>query len=70
MARLVTHDQFQLDGDALTHVPTGARFRLGEEDVISSGMGGGQPGAPGAFDPEELRKAALEILECERTDCL
>jgi hypothetical protein len=69
--RPVTHDQFQLEGDTLTHVPTGAQFWLGQNNVVSAGMGkAGQSHAREVYDPEELRKAACEILESERTDCV
>jgi hypothetical protein len=30
----VTTEQFQLNGDKLTHVPTGATFWMGEKDVV------------------------------------
>jgi hypothetical protein len=33
MSRKVSHDQFNIEGDKLTHAPTGARFWLGETDV-------------------------------------
>ena len=31
----VMKEQFALDGDKLTHTPTGAKFWLGDKDVVA-----------------------------------
>jgi hypothetical protein len=71
MSRKVSHDQFNIEGDKLTHAPTGARFWLGETDVVGCDWAGADETAdPFDFDRDELMRAAKELLETERTRCV
>jgi hypothetical protein len=71
MSIKVSHDQFNIEGDKLTHVPTGAQFWMGETDVVVCdwAMAGQAPEAID-FNRDELMRAAKELLESERTRCL
>jgi hypothetical protein len=70
MSRKVTHDQFNIEGDRLTHAPTGAQFWMGQTDVVVCDWAlAGQPPSVD-FDRDELMAAAKELLESERTRCL
>jgi hypothetical protein len=68
----VSADQFELDGEKLTHLPTGAKFWVGDKDVVLCDIGAaGQPASSGNdYDPEELKRMAWEIFQQERTSCL
>jgi hypothetical protein len=69
MFREVSHHQFNIEGDLLTHVPAGARFRMSETDIVLCDW---PPAADAAvdFDRDEVMRAAKELLEFERTRCL
>ena len=71
MPRAVSHDQFSIDGDKLTHLPTGAQFWMGETDVVVCNWAeAGASPPPADFERDELIRAAKELLESERTRCL
>jgi hypothetical protein len=68
----VSADQFQLKGDKLTHVPTGAEFWAGQKDVVLCNEGvAGKPAFSGNdYKSEELKQMAWEIFQQEKTSCL
>ena len=68
----VSADQFELKGDRLIHLPTGAEFWAGEKDVVLCDEGhAGEPLSSGHdYDPEELKRVAWEVFQQERTNCL
>ena len=68
----VSADQFELKGDRLVHLPTGAEFWAGETDVVLCDEGvAGEPLSSGHdYDPEEIKRVAWEIFQQERTSCL
>jgi hypothetical protein len=68
----VSHDQFVIDGDRLTHQPTGAVFWMGEKDVVECDWGSaGKPVFNGNdYDLEELKHAAWEVFRLEKTNCV
>lgn len=65
-------DQFELKGDKLIHLPTGAEFWIGEKDVVlcDEGVAGKPLSAARDYVPEELKRVAGEIFQLERTKCL
>jgi hypothetical protein len=64
----VSPDQFELDGDRVTHTPTGAEFWLGERDVVLCDIGeAGKPVFNGNdYSPEELKGIAWEIFQLHK----
>jgi len=68
----VSAEQFELKGDKLTHVPTGATFWAGEKDVAlcDEGAAGKQLASGHHYDLEELKRVAWEILKQEKVSCL
>jgi hypothetical protein len=68
----VSADQFQMKGDKLIHLPTGAEFWAAEKDVALCDEGAAGKPLPGGhdYDPEELKRVAWEIFQKERTNCL
>jgi hypothetical protein len=68
----VSADQFELNGDKLTHVPTGAEFWAAEKDVALCDQGtAGKPLSSGHdYDPEEIKQMAWEIFQQEKTNCV
>jgi hypothetical protein len=67
MPMKVSVDQFELQGDKLTHVPTGAEFLAGEKDVLLCNEGvAGKP----AFSGNDYKLEELKIFQQERTSCL
>jgi hypothetical protein len=68
----VSADQFELRGDKLKHVPTGAVFWAGEKDVVLCDEGtAGKPIASGHdYDQEEIKQMAWEIFQQEKTSCV
>jgi hypothetical protein len=65
----VSSDQFRLDGDKLTHLPTGATFWLGQRDVVCC-EAGIQPGNGNDYDLGELKEQAWQIMKTERNACI
>ena len=62
----VDHSQFELDGDRLTHTPTGAVFWMGETDVVNCEEGDTQLESGHDYDRQELMEAARELFQRER----
>lgn len=64
----VSADQFELNGDRLMHVPTGAEFWAAEKDVVLCDEGtAGKPLPKGDdYDPEDIKKMAWEIFQQEK----
>ena len=65
----VSADQFVLDGERLTHRPTGATFWIGEKDVACCDPPT-QPGTGNDYDLEQLKEQAWRILKVERSSSL
>jgi len=72
MRMKITTDQFELNGEKLTHAPTGAQFWMGERDVIlcEPGKAGRALSSGHEYDTDELREAAWKILQTEKTRCV
>jgi hypothetical protein len=68
----VSADQFELRGEKLKHVPTGAEFWAGEKDVVlcDEGIAGKTLSSGHYYDPEEVKKVAWEIFRQEKSSCL
>jgi hypothetical protein len=67
----VSADQFVVDGDRLTHTPSGAVFWLGDKDVVLCEAGAaGQTLSGGDYNIEELKETARHILHTEKSSCL
>jgi hypothetical protein len=67
----VSADQFELNGEKLRHVPTGAEFWAAEKDVVlcDEGLAGKADFGGNDYDPEELKQVAWKIFQQERTSC-
>jgi hypothetical protein len=65
----VDHSQFELDGERLTHAPTGSAFWMGDKGIVSCRWG--QTALPSGhdYDRTELTEAAREIFLKETTRC-
>jgi hypothetical protein len=65
-------DQFELNGDKLTHVPTGAEFWAGEKDTAFCGSASGSQLLDNGhdYDPEQLKQIAREIFQQEKACCI
>jgi len=68
----VSAHQFELNGEKLTHLPTGAKFWAGERAVVlCDEAAAGEPAFGGNdYDLEELKQVAWEIFQQEKTSCL
>jgi hypothetical protein len=62
----VMKEQFVLDGDKLTHTPTGATFWLGEKDVAACEQGRLNLDTGDDYDLDELKEEAWRIMAAER----
>jgi hypothetical protein len=60
----VAREQFELRGDRIVHVPTGATFWKGDEDIVRCEWGAVEETLPSRHDynREELLDAAHEIF--------
>jgi hypothetical protein len=65
----VMTEQFVLDGDKLTHMPTGATFWLGDKDVASCDQGRLNLGTGDDYNLDQLNDAAWRIMTVERKSC-
>jgi len=63
----VMTEQFVLDGDKLTHAPTGATFWLGDKDVVACEFGRLKVGTEDDYSLDELKEAAWRIMTIERS---
>ena len=62
----VDQNQFQMDGDRLTHTPTGAVFWLGDKGIVNCKLGETELASGHDYDRTELQEAAREIFLKER----
>jgi hypothetical protein len=62
----VMMEQFVLDGDKLTHTPTGATFWLGEKDVVCCEQGRLILDTGDDYVLDELKKEAWRIMTIDR----
>jgi hypothetical protein len=58
----VMKEQFVLDGDKLTHTPTGATFWLGDEDIVACEEGCLKLNTGDDYDLDELKEEAWRIM--------
>ena len=58
----VMKEQFVLDGDKLTHTPTGATFWLGDKDVVACEQGRLELDTGDDYDLDELKEEAWHIM--------
>jgi hypothetical protein len=63
----VMTEQFMLEGDKLTHTPTGATFWLGQKNVVVCESGRLKVGTDDDYSLDELKEAAWRIMTIERT---
>jgi hypothetical protein len=63
----VMTEQFVLDGDKLTHAPSGATFWLGDKDVVACELGRLKVGTEDDYSLDELKEAAWRIMMIERS---
>jgi hypothetical protein len=66
----VTTEQFVLDGDKLTHKPTGATFWMGEKDVVCCEQGRLGLETGDDYQLDELKDEAWRIMATERKSCV
>jgi hypothetical protein len=66
----VMAEQFELDGDKLTHVPTGATFWMGDKDVVCCDSGRLRLETGDDYRLDELKDAAWRIMTIERSRAL
>jgi hypothetical protein len=68
----VNTDQFQLNGDRLTHLPKGAVFWMAEKDFVlcEQGDAGKVLSSGHDYDLEELKGVAWEIFQQQKASCL
>jgi hypothetical protein len=65
----VDHRQFQIDGDRLTHQPTGAVFWMGDKGLVNCEWGDTKLASGYDYDRSELQEAAREIFLKDRSSC-
>lgn len=65
----VDHSQFVLDGDRLTHQPSGAVFWMGDKDLMSCEWGQTRLASGHDYDRAELTEAAREIFLKDKSAC-
>ena len=65
----VMAEQFVLDGDKLTHAPTGAIFWLGEKDVVCCEQGRLNLDTGDDYVLDELKNEAWRIMTIDRASC-
>jgi hypothetical protein len=65
----VDHTQFVIDGDRLTHQPTGAVFWMGDKNAINCEWGQTELTSGHDYDRKELHDAAREIFLKEKSSC-
>jgi hypothetical protein len=58
----VMKEQFVLDGDKLTHMPTGATFWLGDKDVVACEQGRLELDTGDDYDLDELKEEPWHIM--------
>jgi hypothetical protein len=63
----VMAEQFVLDGDRLTHTPTGSTFWLGDRDVVCCEPGRLHLQTGDDYKLEELKDAAWCVMAVKRT---
>jgi hypothetical protein len=63
----VDHSQFVIDGDRLTHQPTGAVFLLRQKDVVNCDWGETKLASGYDYDRNQLQEAVREIFLKEKS---
>jgi len=62
----VMTEQFVLDGDKLTHTPTGSTFWLGDKDIVCCEQGRLTVPTGDNYKLEELKDEAWRIMAVDR----
>jgi hypothetical protein len=65
----VMAEQFVLDGDKLTHSPTGATFWMGDKDVVCCEPSHLSLKTGDGYQLDELKNEAWRIMTIERKSC-
>jgi hypothetical protein len=66
----VMAEQFELKGDKLTHVPTGAAFWMGDKDVVCCEPGRLTLDTGDDYKLDEIKENAWQIMKVERKSCI
>ena len=66
----VTTEQFELNGDKLTHGPTGATFWMGDKDVVCCEPGRLTLETGDNYKLDEIKGEACRIMAVERKSCI
>ena len=66
----VTAEQFVLNGDKLTHGPTGATFWMGDKDVVCCEPGRLTLETGDDYNLDELKDVAWHMMTVERKSCI
>ena len=66
----VTAEQFVLNGDKLTHGPTGAMFWMGDRDVVCCEPGRLTLETGDDYKLDELKDVAWHMMTVERKSCI
>ena len=69
MHKKVTAEQFELDGDKLTHRPTRATFWMGDKDVVCCEPGHLTMETGDDYKLDEIKDEAWRIMIIERKPC-
>jgi hypothetical protein len=65
----VMTEQFELNGDKLTHIPTGATFWMGDKDVVCCEPGRLTLETGDDYKLDEIKNEAWHIMMVERKPC-
>lgn len=65
----VTAEQFELNGDKLTHGPTGATFWMGDKGVVCCEPGRLTMETGDDYKLDEIKDEAWRIMTIERRSC-
>jgi len=66
----VDESQFVIDGDRLTHQPTGAVFWMGDKNLINCEWGTTELPTGDDYDRTELEEAARQIFLKDKSSCI
>ena len=70
MQMKVTAEQFVLNGDKLTHGPTGATFWMADKDVVCCERGRLTLETGDDYKLDELKDVAWHMMTVERKACI
>ena len=65
----VTAEQFVLEGEKLTHGPTGATFWIGDKDIVCCEPGRLNLETGDDYKLDDLKAEAWRIMTIERKSC-